>query len=83
MTSRYLRILLTVLVVCVFLPTGSFGQGSKMQSPGPIEEADRDRPDKRAAWRQRGRSAPPGQSAAALRLRAHRQKMAMRAQRAA
>lgn len=49
----------------------------------PIEEEDRDRPDKRAEWMQRGREAPAGQSAAALRLRAHQQKMAMRAQRAA
>jgi hypothetical protein len=34
-------------------------------------------------WNQRGRSVPPGESAAALRLRAYRQKMAWRAQRAA
>jgi len=34
-------------------------------------------------WNQRGRSVPPGESAARLRLRAYRQKMALRAQRAA
>jgi hypothetical protein len=33
-------------------------------------------------WNQRGRSVPPGESTAALRLRAYRQKMAWRAQRA-
>src|ERR1700687_4422777 len=33
-------------------------------------------------WNQRGRSAPRGESAAGLRFRAYRQKMAMRAQRA-
>lgn len=55
-----------------------------MKSPyDPVEEADRDRPDKRAEWMSRGREAPKGQSAAALRLRAHQQKMAFRAQREA
>src|ERR1700692_1671401 len=34
-------------------------------------------------WNQRGRSVPGGESAAGLRFRAYRQKMAMRAQRAA
>ena len=34
-------------------------------------------------WNQRGRSVPRGESAAGLRFRAYRQKMAMRAQRAA
>src|SRR5208337_1464085 len=34
-------------------------------------------------WNQRGRSVPPGESAAGLRFRAYRQKMAMRARRAA
>jgi hypothetical protein len=41
------------------------------------------RVEKRAAWMMRGREAPPGASAAALRLRAQRQKISMRAQREA
>ncbi len=84
MTSRSARLLLAPLFVFTFLLPSAFGQGSKMKSPyDPIEEADKDRPDKRAEWMSRGRTAPPGQSAAALRLRAHQQKMAMRAQREA
>ena len=84
MTSRSVRLLLASVFAITFSFTSALGQGSKMKSPyDPIEEADRDRPDKRAEWTQRGRTAPPGQSAAALRLRAHQQKMAMRAQRAA
>ncbi len=51
--------------------------------PAPLGEYDEDQPQKRAEWNMRGREAPKGQSAAALRLRAHRQKMAMRAQREA
>ncbi len=51
--------------------------------PAAIGENEEDQPQKRAEWNTRGREAPKGQSAAALRLRAHRQKMAMRAARAA
>jgi hypothetical protein len=51
------------------------------------EERDGDRPYLRDRldwnWNQRGRSVPPGESAAGLRFRAYQQKMAMRAQRAA
>ena len=86
MTSRSVRFLLACLVALTFsfTCTSAFGQGSKMKSPyDPIEEGDKDRPDKRAEWMMRGREAPTGQSAAALRLRAHRQKMAMRASRQA
>src|SRR3982074_54851 len=50
-------------------------------------ERDADRPYLRDRlewnWNQRGRSVPRGESAAALRFRAYRQKMAMRAERAA
>ena len=42
------------------------------------EENERDQQQKRAEWNMRGREAPKGQSAAALRLKAHQQKMAMR-----
>src|SRR5713226_3312959 len=86
MTSRSVRFLLASLFALTFsfTCTNAFGQGSKMKSPyDPIEEKDQDRPDKRAEWNQRGRTAPPGPSAAALRLRAHQQKMAMRAAREA
>ena len=62
---------------------GAFGQGSKITSRyDSIAEEDQDRPDQRAEWMNRGRTAPAGQAAAALRLKAHQQKMAMRAQRA-
>ena len=64
MTSRSVRFLLACLVALTFSLTNAFGQGSKMKSPyDPIEEGDQDRPDKRAEWNQRGRTAPPGQSA--------------------
>jgi hypothetical protein len=83
MTSRSSRFLLASFFGLTFFFTNAFGQGSKMKSPyDPIEEGDKDRPDKRAEWMMRGREAPPGQAAAALRLRAHQQKMAMRARRA-
>lgn len=83
MTSRCARLLISPLVALTLLSNSAFAQGSKMQSPyDPVVEADKDRPDKRADWMSRGREAPKGQSAAALRLRAHRQKMALRAQRA-
>jgi len=48
----------------------------------PIADADRDNPAAREQWFRKGRTAPPGQSAAELRYRAHQQKMRMRAQRA-
>src|SRR5882724_7400870 len=84
MTSRRLRLPLALFIASIFFTASAFGQGSKMRSEyDPIEEADQDRPDKRAEWMRRGREAPKGQSAAALRLRAHRQKMALRAQREA
>ena len=84
MPSCSVRFLLACLVAFTLLFTNAFGQGSKMKSPyDPIEEGDKDRPDKRAEWNRRGRIAPPGQSAAALRLKAHRQKMAFRSQRQA
>jgi hypothetical protein len=84
MTGRSVRHLLAPLLAFTFLLPSAFGQGSKMKSPyDPIEEADKDNPGKRAEWMSRGREAPKGQSAATLRLRAHQQKMAMRAQREA
>jgi len=56
-----------------------FGQGSKMVSPyDPIKDEDADRPLQREQWFAHGRTIP-GQAAAALRYRAHLQKMQMRA----
>jgi len=84
MTSRNLRFLFASLFAASLFSASAFAQGSKMTSPyDPIKEEDEDRPDKRAEWMSRGREAPAGKSAAALRLRAHQQKMAMRAQREA
>ncbi|MBZ5719455.1 MAG: glycoside hydrolase [Acidobacteriia bacterium] len=73
--------------VCVLLLIAAtpvaFGQGSKMKSAyEPIEEQDRDQPIKRDQWFMHGRIVP-GESAAALRYRAHLQKMQMRAARIA
>jgi len=83
MPSRSLRFLIAFLFFLTFQFTASnnvFGQGSKMKSEHePVAEGDRDRPDLREEWMRNGRTAAPGQSAAALRLRAHQQKMAMRA----
>src|SRR6266478_3572299 len=84
MTSRSVRLLLACLVALTFSFTNAFGQGSKMKSEyDPIEEKDKDRPDLRDQWMMRGREAPKGKSAAALRLKAHQHKMAMRVLRAA
>ncbi len=87
MPNRSLRFPIAFLFFLTFQFTASnrvFGQGSKMKSEyEPVAEEDRDRPDLREEWMRNGRTAPPGQSAAALRLRAHQQRMAMRAQRAA
>jgi hypothetical protein len=66
----------------------AFGQesGGKTTYSAPVERAG-DRPYLRDQldwnWNQRGRSVPRGESAAGLRFRAYRQKMAMRAERAA
>src|SRR5712691_1892482 len=60
-----------------------FGQGAKVHSGyEPIQDQDRDQPTRREQWFMHGRTIP-GQSAAALRYRAHLQKMLLRAARAA
>src|SRR5215468_6365958 len=62
----------------------AFGQGSKQTSEfEPPQERDRDNPKAREAWFMRGRTAPPGESGAALRFQAFQQKMRMRQQFAA
>ena len=62
-------------------------RGIQASSQATSEDRDGDRPYLRDRlkwnWNQRGRSVPPGESAAGLRLRTYRQKMAMRARRAA
>ncbi len=72
------------LWVCAFLISTlgvAFGQGSKQNSEfDAIEERDRDNPRARDEWFMRGRTAPNGESAAALRFRAYQQKMQLRKQ---
>jgi hypothetical protein len=56
-----------------------FAQGTKIHSPyDPVMDQDRDHPNQREQWFMHGRMIP-GQSAAALRYRAHLQKMQLRA----
>src|SRR2546425_10815141 len=56
-----------------------FAQGIKIKSEyDPIADTDRDQPALRDQWVMRGRTIP-GQATAALRYRAHLQKMQMRA----
>ena len=68
--------------------TGAFGQEPRREAADSQKSwaTSGDRPYQRADlttnWNRRGRTVPPGESAAALRLRAYRQKMAMRAWRA-
>ena len=84
MTSRSVRFPLACLFALTFSFTSAFGQWtSKKTLAASTDDENNDRPDLRARWNQRGRTAPPGESAAALRLRAYQQKMAMRAARAA
>ena len=55
-----------------------FAQGTKIKSEyDPIADTDRDQPGLREQWFMRGRTIP-GQATAALRYRAHLQKMQMR-----
>src|SRR5258708_23123453 len=76
--------LLFLLLAASLFPSSALGEGSKRKSAyDAVQEAGKDSAEKRAEWNMRGREAPKGESAAALRLRAHQQKMAMRAQREA
>src|ERR1700687_1769491 len=82
-TSLSMFLLCVLLAPSVF-PSSAFAQGSKRTSEyDPVQEAEQDSPDKRAEWNIRGREVPKGEAAGGLRLRAHQQKMAMRAQREA
>src|SRR5438309_3828222 len=61
----------------VFTTCLVYGQGSKKSSEfDATEERDRDHPRARDEWFMRGRTAPNGESAAALRFRAYQQKTA-------
>jgi hypothetical protein len=91
MTSRGLRSSVFLFFVIFFTFFSSLGLGQESDR-SPVDSASRaraggDRPylrdDLSWNWNQRGRSVPPRESAAGLRLRAYRQKMAFRAQRAA
>jgi hypothetical protein len=83
LTIKLSTVILFLLLACsLFLPN-AFGQGSSKRMLPASDENDRDQPQKRAQWNMRGREVPKGESAAALRLRAHQQKLAMRARRAA
>jgi len=81
-SSRLLTLILCTLIFSAIFSTSAFAQASRKQM-APAEGNDQDQQRKRAEWNMRGREAPKGESAAALRLRAHQQKMAMRAQREA
>ena len=82
MTICLCRRLRVALAVCFFLTCTYplvFAQGTKIASESnPIADTDRDQPAKREQWFMRGRTIP-GQATAALRYRAHLQKMRMRA----
>ena len=67
----------------MFLLSSAFGQGTGRRMPAASDQGDQDQPQQRGTWNMRGREAPKGESAAALRLRAYQQKLAMRAFRAA
>ncbi len=94
MTCRGLRsslFLLFCVFFFIFFSGLALGQESDRKTVGSPSRArgERDgdgpylRDDLSWNWNQRGRSVPPGESAAWLRFRAYRQKMAFRAQRAA
>jgi Bacterial Ig-like domain (group 3) len=70
---------LILFVLLSFFSSNTYAQGSYRRSLyDSIEDKDKDNPKGRTEWMTRGREAPKGQSSAALRLRAHHQKMAMR-----
>jgi hypothetical protein len=81
-SSKLSTFILCILILSACFSTSAFAQGTGKRMV-PAEGDERDMQQKRAEWNRRGREAPKGESAAALRLRAHQQKMAMRAQREA
>jgi hypothetical protein len=80
--TNYRRLFLSALTLIGLLavPLHTFAQKPPLKSKLETKK-DEDQPEKKAQWMMRGREVPPGESAAGLRLKAYRQKMAMRAQR--
>jgi hypothetical protein len=95
MTSRDSRssllLLLFLVIFFIFFSGRTLGQESDRKTVGSPSRARAERGGDRPYlrddlswnWNQRGRSVPPGESAAGLRFRAYRQKMAFRAMRVA
>ncbi|HLX84555.1 MAG TPA: sialidase family protein [Terriglobales bacterium] len=83
----FLRSFLLVLVFGTGFSIVTAAQEPDKKTHSSAQERQENRPYLRdqlnSNWNLRGRSAPPGESAAALRYRAYRQKMAFREQRAA
>src|SRR5437870_11565510 len=76
---RRLCVAMALLFFLAFSHPLVFAQGAKIKSESdPIADTDRDQPTQREQWFMRGRTIP-GQATAALRYRAHLQKMQMRA----
>ena len=76
-----------VFFLCLFAFSGlpgdgfaprAFAQSKRKSVYDSVLEKDKERPELRDRWMMRGRGAPRGQSAAALRFKAYQQKMAMR-----
>src|SRR5579862_3926828 len=82
-SSVFATFIFFLLFSCSFYPSSAFAQGAvRKPMAEPIGDSEQDHPGQRAQWNMRGREAPKGETAAALRLRAHQQKMAMRARQA-
>src|ERR1700686_2058403 len=77
------RVCFLMFLYSIFYAAPIFGQGSRIQSDhGPASIEDTAQARKRELWFQHGRVMPK-ESAAALRYRAHRQKLQLRALRSA
>jgi len=77
------RVYFLMFLYSIFHAAPIFGQGSRIQSDhGPVSIEDSAQAGKRELWFQHGRVVPK-ESAAALRYRAHRQKLQLRALRSA
>ena len=70
---------LALLIASLLLFGGAVGSGLLPSAFAQGSEKNKDRSGPRDRWMMRGRTAPAGHSAAALRLRAHQQKLAARA----
>ncbi len=74
-----LVLFISLFGICGSLLANAFAQDLRPQSTYGSNVKSGSRPELRDRWMMRGRTAPAGQTAAALRLRAYRQKMVMRA----